>query len=398
MNRMSKTIALLVGLTLGWGVTSAHAEDVVRTELVKTLQSAQELIKGKKFHDALDKLHEADAVSGKSAYENFVVEQLRLIASSSSGEGAVAAKAYEGLIGTGRLSPADQSRYILAVANTYYQSKDYTNAANWDKRYLAEGGQDPQVEALLVQTYYLGGDYASVIKTLKTADHLTETQLQILGSSYLKQNDNGGYISVLEKLVASYPKDEYWADLIHRVQTRPGFADRLSLDVGRLQLAVGQIKTAEEYVDQAELALQAGLPAEAKTLLDQGFSKGVLGVGGESERHHRLQDAANKGAVKDLASLPKDEAEAVAAKDGNGLVAAGLNYLVNGQAAKAAQLIQQGIDKGGLKRLDDARLHLGLAFIRAGDKAKAAEVFHAVQGTDGTADLARLWLAQINKA
>lgn len=398
MNRMSRTIALLVGIALGWGLTPAHAEDTVRSELARTLQSAQELIKGKKFRDALEKLHDADAVGGKSVYENFVVDQLRLVASSSVGEGAVAAKAYEGLAASGRLSPTDQTRYILAVANTFYQSKDYASAASWDKRYLAEGGQDPQVEALLIQTYYLAGDYASVVKSLKSADHLSETQLQILGSSYLKQNDPAGYVSVLEKLVAAYPKDEYWADLIHRVVTRPGFADRLSLDVGRLQQVLGQFKTADEYVEQAELALQAGLPAEAKAVLDQGFAKGVLGSGSEAERHHRLQDAATKGAAKDLLGLPKDEADALAARDGNGLVAAGVNYLVNGQAAKAVQLIQQGIDKGGLKRLDDARLHLGLALVRAGDKAKAAEVFRAVQGNDGTADLARLWLAQINKA
>ena len=36
-------------------------------------------------------------------------------------------------------------------------------------------------------------------------------------------------------------------------------------------------------------------------------------------------------------------------------------------------------------------LHLGIGQLVAGDKAKAQATFKTVQGTDGTADLARLW-------
>jgi hypothetical protein len=36
-------------------------------------------------------------------------------------------------------------------------------------------------------------------------------------------------------------------------------------------------------------------------------------------------------------------------------------------------------------------LHLGIAYLRAGNKAKANEAFRGVKGTDGAADLARLW-------
>ena len=55
-------------------------------------------------------------------------------------------------------------------------------------------------------------------------------------------------------------------------------------------------------------------------------------------------------------------------------------------------LMQQGIKQGKLKRVDEANLHLGIAYLRAGQKAKARETFKLVGGTDGTADLARLWM------
>ena len=60
--------------------------------------------------------------------------------------------------------------------------------------------------------------------------------------------------------------------------------------------------------------------------------------------------------------------------------------------------MQQGIAKGGLKRPEDAKLHLGIAQLVAGDKAKAQATFKTVQGTDGTADLARLWALYARRA
>ena len=53
--------------------------------------------------------------------------------------------------------------------------------------------------------------------------------------------------------------------------------------------------------------------------------------------------------------------------------------------------MQQGIAKGSLKRPDDAKLHLGIAQLLAGEHGKAHTTLRAVAGNDGTADLARLW-------
>jgi len=53
--------------------------------------------------------------------------------------------------------------------------------------------------------------------------------------------------------------------------------------------------------------------------------------------------------------------------------------------------MDQGVAKGGLKRPDDARLHLGVAQFRAGKLDEARKSFDAVQGSDGTRMLAHLW-------
>jgi hypothetical protein len=64
-----------------------------------------------------------------------------------------------------------------------------------------------------------------------------------------------------------------------------------------------------------------------------------------------------------------------------------------GEVDRGIELIQQGISKGNLKRPEDARLRLGLAQLQS-PKAKAAgmQTLRSVKGTDGAADIARLWL------
>jgi hypothetical protein len=197
-------------------------------------------------------------------------------------------------------------------------------------------------------------------------------------------------VAALERLVAYYPRKEYWADLLRRIESKPGFSNRLTLDVLRLRLATKTIESGADYSEMAQLALQQGQAAEARKILDEGFAVGALGKGAEAERQRRLLALATQRAE----SAPRDlaTAEAEGSADGNALVRIGLAYTGLGQYDKGIALIQQGIAKGGLKHADDARLHLGLAYLRAGNKAKANEAFRSVKGNDGAADLARLWM------
>ncbi|MEO8079731.1 MAG: hypothetical protein ABI641_04320, partial [Caldimonas sp.] len=152
------------------------------------------------------------------------------------------------------------------------------------------------------------------------------------------------------------------------------------------------------FMEMAQLALQAELPTEGKKVVDQGFAAGVLGVGPQAERHKRLRDLVDKRLAEDRAGRARDVRDAMAAKSGDDLVSEGFNLVYSGRAAEGVKLMQEGIAKDGLKRPEDAKLHLGIAQLIAGDKAKAQATFKTVQGTDGTADLARLWALYARRA
>jgi hypothetical protein len=412
MKRTAWIRAALVCLSMGSWAGAAWADeapkpagDTVRAEVGKPIQAARDLIQSKKYKDALAKVHEAEAVPNLTAYEKFVVDLTRGSAAQGSGDNDVAVSAFEAVVASGRLAGADQARLMAAICDLHYQAKDYAKAISWATRYQKEGGTDPSIHQVLIQAYYLSGDFGSAARELRSevdadekADRVSgEDRLQFLASCYLKLNDNAGYATVLEKLVSHYPKKTYWADLIYRTQKRAGFSERLSLDLLRLQLATGNLGKAAEFMEMAELSLQAGFPAEAKKVMEQGYAAGLLGKGPEAERHNRLRDLANRQAAQDVASMSKGDSEVGSAKDGDTLVAIGYNYVVNGQADKGLSLMEQGIHKGPLKHPEDAKLHLGLAYVHVGQKAKAVQILQTVRGSDGTAELARLWILQAGK-
>lgn len=383
----------------------AHAQadsskaETVRPEVGRPLLAAQELMKAKKFQEALAKVREADAIANKTPYENFITDRMRGSAAAGSGESDVAARSFEAVINAGHLPAAEQLKLIEAIAGTYYRAKNYNKVIFWAQRYLKEGGTNSQVRTLLVQAQFLNGDFIGAAKELSaefSADDKagrvpSEERLQLLANCYVKLKDYAGYAQTLERLVTHYPKKDYWADLIARIQRKPGFADRLALDVYRLQLATYNLQEASDYVEMTQLAIQAGLPAEAKRIVNEGFARNVLGSGAEAERQKRLRDLAARQAAEDQKALSQNESEAAAAKDGNALTNVGYAYVTNGQCEKGIALMEQGLARGGLKRPEDAKLHLGIAYLQSGNKARALSMLKTVQGSDGVADLARLW-------
>jgi len=386
-----------------WSMSSARAAEAVRAEVGKPLQAAEELIKARKYREALARIHDADAVSNKTPYESYLLERVRGYAAAQAGDNETALKSFEAVMASGRLSAPEQLSMLASAAGLYYRAKDYPKAASTAARYFAAGGTDPGVRTVLIQSYYLENDCPAAIRELQKQTQSVEEagrappeeQLRLLLSCELKQKDYAGFAQVLEKLVAFYPKREYWIDLIHRVERKPGFSDRLTLDVYRLKIATGSMGAASDYMEMAQLALQAGLSTEAKKVLDRGFAAGVLGKGPEAEREQRLRELAANSVAEDAKTIAKSEADASAAPDGTALVDVGFAYVDMGQLDKGIALIERGLRQKGFKHPEEAKLHAGIAYFLAGEKAKAAQIWRSVQGNTGEADLARLWLIQV---
>lgn len=384
---------------------TAYAQELMRPEIGRIVQAAGEMFKAKKYKDALAKLHEVDAVSGKTVNENFTIERMRLSIASAAGDNDSIIRSAETIVSANKLSGKDQLQMVQVLANAYYKAGNYSKAAQWYNRYYADGGTDPALRPYMIHAMSQGGDNAKAMKEVmadlaadeKAGRTPSLANLEFYANGALKQNDKAGYASALEKMVAYYGKKEYWVNLLNNVERKPGYSERLSLDLFRIKLAVGQISKTSDYMEMSQLALQAGLPAEAIKVIDAGYKAGALGTGNEAERHKRLRDMANRNQDESNKGLAAAEEEARASKDGTGLVNLGLTYVTAGKFDKGLAMMEEGIKKDSIKRVDDAKLHLGIAYLQAGKKPLAIKTFKTVQGSDGTADLARYWVIYANQ-
>ena len=370
------------------------------------MQAAQDALKAGNFKDALARAAEAEAMPALSPYESYIIQRIKAPAASALGDAAVALSALENVSVSPFLPKSERAMMIEATVGLAIRQKDYARAARWMKLYLGDGGTSAEIRRLYPPVLAELGDHAGAVRELmqmisadEAAQRVTaESILRSLAVSQLALKDMPAYIGTLERLAASTGKPEYWAELLSRLARRDGFAqERLQLDVYRLRRATGAALAADELGDMAYRAQQAGLPAEAQGLLDEGFASGLLGKDGNAAADRKLLEASTKAAAQDRAGLADGEAEALKAKDGNAAIGLGLALSATGAHDRALALMSQGTAKGGLRRADDAQLHLGVAQWRAGKLEEAKRSFAAVQGADGGADLARLWQLHLGR-
>jgi hypothetical protein len=380
------------------GLAPAYAAETLRPEIGKPLQEAQQLMKQGKNKEALAKLRALDSVGGKSANETYLIERTRAGAASQAGDYETAAKSFEYLIGSGKLSAAEKSQFSEGLIGIYMRAGDLNKANAAIERQLKEH-DDPKLRAYLMQNYYKQGNVAALETALRNAEksgRLSEDELGMLANVQLKKNDKVGYVNTIEKLAASYPKPQYWTDLLNRVQGKPGFSGRLAVDVYRLKLANNLMKKPSEYMEMAQLVLQEKAPAEAIKVIDKGYKSGALGTGPDAARHQRLKDLAEKSLADQNKNEAATEAQLTKEADYDGMVDLGYSLVQSGQADKGLKLIDTGIKSGKLKYPEMAKLHLGEAYAAAGKKQQAINTLKTVGGNDGTADIARYFIMAIN--
>jgi uncharacterized protein HemY len=380
------------------GLAPAYAAATLRPEVGTPLQAAQQLMKQGKNKEALAKLHDLDKVSGKTPEEIYLIERTRAAAASAAGEYETAGKAFEALLASGKLSASERAQFSEGLVSIYMRAGELGKANAAIEKQLKEH-DDPKLRAYLLQNYYKQGNWTALENELRNAEKhggLNEDQLGMLANVQLKKNDKVGYVNTIEKLAASYPKARYWEDLLNRVQGKPGFSGRLGVDVYRLKMANNLMKKPSEYMEMAQLVLQAKAPAEAVKVIDKGYKAGVLGTGPDAARHQRLKDLAAKTLAEQNKNAATDEAQFKKDKDGDALVALGYGLVQAGQADKGLKMMEDAIKSNTIKNMDDAKLHLGEAYAVAGKKQQAINTLKSVGGKEGAADLARYWIMAIN--
>lgn len=390
-------LALAAAALLACGTVQAQA---LRPEIGRPLQQAGEALRAGNAREALNKVREAEAVGNRTAAENLTINRMKAAAAQRAGDNATAVQALEAI--APQVGGNEAGQVAEQIAAAYAQLRNNAKAAEWAQRARAAGNNSATLQQLQSYLQSASGDFAAIARDAAAAVAAAEqagrrpdeADLLRLADAQNRLGQPAAYIATLEKLVATHPgKKEYWSAYLGRLPRKAGFSPRFEIDVLRLRLATGTLTRTEDFMEFAQLALQAGLPAEAEKIVERGYAAGALGTGPEAARHQRLRDLTTKRLAEQKAAIAAQATEAAAQPDGEALVTAGVRYASLGEVERGVQLIEQGIAKGKLRNAEDAKLRLGMAKLQSPALRPAAlQTLRAVRGTDGAADIARLWM------
>jgi tetratricopeptide (TPR) repeat protein len=415
-----KSIAVAISLALGAVATTSLVvpETVLAAEkekdkpklskaVAEPLKKAQEAMNAKQFDVALAEIKKAQAVEKKAPHEEYQIDEFLgyvLVQQKKYGE---AAEVFERMLNSGQVPPEHVNDRTKAVAQMYFQEKNYRKSADWSKKWLDNNPPNEDMGVLLSQSYYLLNEHKNAADAMtKVVDDLEkagqtpkENYYQIILSSYAKMEDKAGIENSLKRIVRYYPKPNYWENLLASYRSKSN-SDRVTFGFYRLMNEVGVLKDKGDYMEMAQLGIEMGVPGESQQIVQKGMETGVLKSDDKTEqgRYDRLLAAAKKQADADRASLAQQAKEAEKATQGQADVGMGQAYLSYGQLDEAIAAMERGIKKGGVTDADEAQISLGIAYLEKGQKEQAVQAFKAVKPGSRWSDLAELWSVHAQSA
>ena len=260
---MKKLSSLATALLLAAVVTLAQAQ-ALRPEVGRPLQQAYDLIKAGKGKEALAKVREAEAAPNKTATESLQIDRMKAAAAQRAGDSAAAIQALESLFG--KVPGGEQGQIAEQLASAHATAKNNARASEWVQKAQAAGNNGATLKQLQAYLQSASGDFSAVAKdaaaAVSTAEQAgrkpDEADLLRLADAQQRGGNNAGQAATLEKLLFNHPKKDYWGIYLSRLQRKSGFSDRFSLDVMRLRLATGSLSKTDDFMEMAQLALQAG--------------------------------------------------------------------------------------------------------------------------------------------
>ena len=254
--------------------------------------------------------------------------------------------------------------YVL-LANGYFQLKDY----------------DRSLENIQI-----------AIDREESAGKLPKEQWYNLARFIHFDRDNyAEALEILEILIMYYPKKQYWVQASHLYGEQKDEARQLAI----LEATYEQnlLDKSQDLVLLSQLYLNAEVPYPAAKTLEKGFKDEIVE---DESKNYELAGVAWRQAQEVNKSLPMLEKAAAKSEKGELYARLGSVYLDVDKNREAVTALNKGLKRGGIKRTDQARLALGMAYFNLGEFNSARKAFREAAKDKRAKAFAQQWLKYIN--
>ena len=400
-------VALALGTAGGAAIVAAPAiakEKAPTYKLTKEVQAAlaeaQKLQQAGDLNGAAVKANEGVAAA-KSGDDKFVAGQIMYGVAQARKDQAGLEQGTRLMLDSGK-APADLKRQLMQnLAVFAVQKKDYPGALKQFQALNTAYPNDPDITVSLAEMYQANKMTPQAVQTLQQAIDAKKATGQPVPESWYQRMLAVAYdakradlaVPASMSLISAYPSASNWRDSLIIFRDSARLDEQANLDLMRLMRAAGALKGESDYYEYANLAYLKGFPGEAQAVINEGIAARQLNPG--KPTFAELSRLSSAKVAADKASLPKLSTQAKAGANGKLALATGDAYLGYGEYAKAAELYQVALAKGGIDA-NTANTRLGIAQGRAGNKAAADAALAKVTG-EPRASLAKYWQAWLGK-
>ncbi len=306
---------------------------------------------------------------------------------------------YEKVLAEEQLSDALQLGTLYTLAQLKFVQEDYKGAIALLKEWMTLQpvvGAEPY--ALLAQSYYQLNEMKQALVNINKAITLYEEKgkiprenwLVLQRAVYFELDDSKNTLKVLEKLVKHYPKAIYWKQLSGMF----GQVGREKEQLHSLEVAymMGALNTEKELLNLAYLFLGQDAPYLAAKVIDRGIKAGQI-----EETSENLETLAMAWSMSREAKKALPQMEKAASKSDKGDLYARLAgiYLENDKISEALVAGEKAFAKGGIKRVDQLHIVMGISLMKNKQYVPAIEHFSKAATDERSKRFADQWIAYV---
>ena len=375
----------------------------LRNKVYEKLAEAQTLAEAKDYAGAAVILNDMIAEDGKRAlnsYELANVYNLFAFLAYATEDYPQSLRYYEQVIAQPDIPLAMEINTRFTIAQLYFVQEKWQQGIDAMLVWF-DLNEKPNAGAyvLLAQGYYQVKKYDLALENVETAISMHEDEGKLPKEQwynlarflYFDKEDFDSALDVLNTLIIYYPKKQYWVQASHLYGEKKEEQKQLALMEAAYEQ--GFLDRSSELVTMAYLYLNAEVPYYAGSVIEQGFKDELVD---DKSKNYELGGSAWAQAREVAKSIPMMEKAAAKSDEGELYVRLGNVYLDGDQFAKAADSVNKGLKKGGVKRPDQARLVLGMAYFNLGEYNKARKAFRDAGKDDRSEKYAKQWIAYVS--
>jgi tetratricopeptide (TPR) repeat protein len=372
----------------------------LRNNIYEKLSEAQTAAEEKDYATANKVLNDLIASRGNNAlnsYELANVYNLQAFIRYSEEDFDGALRSYQEVVKQPDIPLAMEINTRFTVAQLHFVQENWREGVDELLRWFAMS-ENPSAQAyiLLGQGYYQMQDFdKALVNTKKAVDMYkeagrtpSEQWYNLLRFLYFEKNDVPNTIAVLEELLVHYPNKQYWLQLSHMYGEKNDTARQTALmETAYVQ---GMLDAGTEFVTMAYLFLNSEVPYKAGKTVQDGLDKKVVE---ENSRNYEILGNAWRQAQEIDKSIPAMETAAAKSDSGELYARLGNVYLDADNFEKAIESINRGLSRGGVARVDQAQLALGMAFFNLQKYEDARKAFVEAAKDKRSAEYAKQWMS-----